>query len=144
MQTVSVRQRTKNESRQINVRIEPAANQYNFSVRDSGLAEVRFPRSFCRDQSKPECEAGLARKNDAVHYFDGASMTLELSLPPEVEVPITLLFKRTPNVPQQNVLLRVFEEEVKISSSLDTPELKVVGGTSFIVRHAPRDVKRRK
>ncbi len=144
VQTVAVRKRAKSESRQINLRIEPAANQYNFSVRDSGLTEVRFPRSFCRNQSKRECKAGLARKTDAVHYFDGASMTLELSLPPDVEVPITLLFKRTPNVPQQNVLLRVFEEEVKIGSSVDTPELKIVGGTSFIVRHAPSDVQRRK
>ena len=144
VQTVLVRKRSASESRQVNVRIEPAANQYNFSVRDSGLTEVRFARTLCRNPSKPECAAGVVSRTEAVNYFDGATMTLELSLPPDVEVPITLHFKRTPNVPQQNVLLRVFEEEVKIGSSPGTQETKIVGGTAFIVRHAPGDVKKAK
>jgi hypothetical protein len=143
MQALLVRNRSNSESRQVNIRIEPAANQYNFSVRDTGLTEVRYARSLCRDASKPEC-AIVADRSDAVAYFDGATMTIELSLPPDEEVPIRLFFKRTPNVPQQNVLLRVFEEEVKLGSSPATNETKVVGGTSFIVRHAPGDVKRAK
>ena len=141
--TVLVRKRSASESRQVNVRIEPAANQYNFSVRDSGLTEVRYPRTVCRDASKPECAVVVGR-SDAVAPFDGATMTIELSLPPDEEVPIRLFFKRTPNVPQQNVLLRVFEEDVKLGTSPATNETKVVGGTSFIVRHAPSDVKKAK
>jgi hypothetical protein len=86
----------------------------------------------------------VAGRPDAVAYFDGATMTIELSLPPDEEVPIRLFFKRAPNVPQQNVLLRVFEEEVKLGSSVSAPETKIVGGTSFIVRHAPRDVMKAK
>jgi hypothetical protein len=142
-QTVLVRKRAASESRQVNIRIEPAANQYNFSVRDSGLTEVRYARSLCRNPSKPECVA-LAGRTDAVAAFDGATMTIELSLPPDEEVPIRLFFKRTPNVPQQNVLLRVFEEEIKVGSSSSPPETKIVGGTSFIVRHAPGDVTKAK
>ena len=141
--TVLVRKRAASESRQVNIRIEPATNQYNFSVRDSGLTEVRYARTLCRNPSKPECVA-LAGRTDAVASFDGATMTIELSLPPDEEVPIRLFFKRTPNVPQQNVLLRVFEEEVKLGSSSSPPETKIVGGTSFIVRHAPGDVTKAK
>ncbi len=139
MQAVVVRKRATNEPRLVNVRIEAAANQYNFSARDTGLAEVRYARSLCRDPRKPEC-AVVAGRTDAVAQFDGATMTIELSLPADEEALVKLYFMRTPNVPQQNVLLRVFEEEV----TPGTQETKIVGGTSFIVRHAPGDVKKAK
>ncbi len=143
VQVVLVRKRSGRESRQVNVRIEPAANQFNFSVRDSGLTEVRYARTLCRDASKREC-AVVAGRTDAVAQFDGETMTIELSLPPDEDVPIRLYFKRTPNVPQQNVLLRVFEEEVTLGSDAATPATKIVGGTSFIVSHAPRDLRKAK
>ena len=144
VQTVLVRKRAKNESRQVNVRIETVPNQYNFMERDSGLVEVRFPRNVCRDQSKPECVSSVVSRTEAVSFFNGTSLTLELSLIPEEEVPITLRFKRTADVPQQSVLLRVFEEDVKPGNSADTFATRVVGGTSFSVRHAPREVKKAK
>lgn len=135
---VLVRKRSTNEARRVNVRIEAAANQYNFLARDTGLTEVRYAPSLCPNPRKTEC--AVVGGMDAVAVLDGATMTIELLLPPEEEVPIKLFFKRTPNVPQQNVLIRVFEEEV----APGTQETKIVGGTSFIVSHAPGDVKKAK
>lgn len=132
-QVVLVRNTT-SSLRHVNVRIEAVPNQYNFEVRHSGLNKISVDNRYCRTEGSSNCEAASTAK-DALD----ARTKLELKLPVGAVVPITLNFGRNINMPQQNVLLRVFEDEFDPSQPIvvgQTP--KIVGGTSYVIRHRPK------
>ena len=129
---VMVRNSSKTAARQVNVRIEPVLNQYNFNVRDTGLDTIVVSPARCRTTGSKSCLAQVTQADDTT-----GRQTLELTLPPDSFVKISLTFKRTTQVPLQNLLLRVVEEELAVGQPIAGQAPLVVGGTSYILRYSP-------
>lgn len=132
IQQIFIRNLSTTQERPVNVRIEPGANQFNFNVRDTGLDEIIvLDQRYCREKGADNCLA-VTNASDSANE----RQTIELLLPKNASLQVTLKFKQTAKVPQQSVLLRVSEHDYDVQSGKERE--RPVGGTSYVVRHSPK------